>query len=544
MCLMCNLMSSGHGLFDAANSRSANGAGGGAGLPADFVTGGTRWTDSSGTSSGGTSGILGATGGVVAWSIAGAGLTNATGVGFYTGSSVDMGTFLPFDYQAVLRLAFNAWAAVANIEFIQVADGGGNIGVGTAPTIRIVGGFIDGQSGSNVLARAFFPSSNPAGGDVVFDSGNTTFFADSNSFFLTAIHEIGHTLGLNHEQINLAIMNPFINTALTGLQADDIAGIRAVYGNQDFGSNSYYMAAGQTTLTLIDDAPLNTIYGNSTANTITGNGENNTINGQGGNDILYGMGGNDTLIGGTGADSLYGGDGDDLIYWDAGDILANVQGGNGTDTLVVGNQSAPTGFDLTSHGFEAATQDLVDAGAAIWTTQHLEYNALWQTTFIRQYNDNNTRFDYTWDRNNLQTWNLDHSDYDSTGLRTVERLYNDDNSYRFFYWDRDNTHNWTTFDDEYNANNQRFVERLVYDDNSYRFFYWDVDSTHVWATFDDEYNSSGQRFRQRQQNDDGTRTDTAWDVSAQYGWQYKTDYYDVSGAFVVSHGLNDDGTTF
>jgi hypothetical protein len=144
----------------------------------DFVTADYRWTDTAGTSSGNTTLALGATGGVVTWSVAGAGLSNQAGGSFFTGSTVDMGSFLPFDYQAVLRQAFDAWAAAANIEFIQIADQGGNIGVGTVATIRVAGGFIDGQSGSNVLASAYFPFNNsifPYAGDVVFDSGNTGF---------------------------------------------------------------------------------------------------------------------------------------------------------------------------------------------------------------------------------------------------------------------------------------------------------------------------------------------------------------------------------
>ncbi len=263
--------------------------------PADFVTSGRRWTDA-GNSSGGTTTTLGGSGGVVAWSLAGAGLTNATGTTFFTGSTVDMGTFLPYDFQAVLRQAFDRWAQVANIEFIQVVDGGSNIGTGTTPTIRIVGGFIDGQSGSNVLARAFFPSTTPAGGDIVFDSGNTTFFATANNFFLTALHEIGHALGLDHETVNLAIMNPTINTALTGLQTDDINGIRAVYGAQDFGTNSFFMPAGQPSLTLIDGAPNLVVFGNALDNVINGTSAGEAFDGGAGNDTIDGSGGTDTAL--------------------------------------------------------------------------------------------------------------------------------------------------------------------------------------------------------------------------------------------------------
>jgi serralysin len=291
---------------------------------ADFVVTGGRWTDN-GSASGAITAALGASGGVVAWSIVDAGLANSTGQTFFTGSTVALGSVMPFDYRAVLQSAFDAWSAVGNIEFIQVQDNGGNIGVGTYPTIRISAGYIDGQSGSNVLARAFFPSSAAAGGDVVFDSGNTAFFSSASNFFLTAVHEIGHSLGLSHETTNLAIMNPYINTALSGLTADDQNGIRAVYGSQDFGSNVYYMPSSLTNLTILDGSPSLTVMGNALGNSIVGSGAAEIIDGGGGNDTLDGAGGADTLMGGPGNDTY-------MVGTTAVTVIEST--GQGTDTVM------------------------------------------------------------------------------------------------------------------------------------------------------------------------------------------------------------------
>ena len=290
----------------------------------EFVTTGGRWTDAGGTSSGSFTNILGGSGGVVAWSLAGAGLFDVSGSGTYSGASVNLGSFLPFDFQAVLRTAFDAWAAVANIEFIQVQDGGGNFGGGAFPTIRVVGGATLPVGGN--LAWAFFPTTHVAGGDIVFDSAETSWTAAN--LLHVAMHEIGHALGLNHQNSPpTAIMNPTVNMSnpLTALQADDINGMRTVYGTQDFGANTYYMPAAQANLTLLDAAPSLTIVGNAMANTINGTAADETYRGNGGND---------TINGGLGTDSAaFAGLRSAYTITNLGGGSVRVTGPDGTDTL-------------------------------------------------------------------------------------------------------------------------------------------------------------------------------------------------------------------
>lgn len=288
---------------------------------AEFVTTGGRWTDA-GNSSGGFTTALGGSGGVVAWSLTGAGLTDQTGSNSYSGLSVALGSFLGFDFVATLRAAFDAWSAAANIEFIQVQDGGSNWGAGSFPTIRIAGGFTDGAGGN--LAWGFFPSSFNSGGDIVFDSGQPGWTAAN--FFHVALHEIGHALGLDHQSNPpLAIMNPTVNmgSPLSGLQADDIAGIRAVYGVQDFGASSYYMPAGQLNLDLIYSSQSISVHGNAFGNVIHGAIGGEQLYGHDRNDFLYGGGGADILSGDAGSDILGGGPGNDLLDGGVGDDIAD-----------------------------------------------------------------------------------------------------------------------------------------------------------------------------------------------------------------------------
>jgi hypothetical protein len=306
--------------------------------PESFVTTNRKW---------GASGVLGTDGGVVTWSLAGAGLTNQTGSGFFTGTTVDLSAFLNFDYLAVLRQAFDLWSAVANVEFIQITDGGGNIGVGNQASIRVSGGFIDGSS--QVLARAFFPPTGgdsnavAAHGDMVFDSGETTFWT-ANSFLLVAAHEIGHALGLDHENVNLALMNPSYNPSLTGLQADDIAGIQAIYGSQDFGPNVYTMSASLANLTLLDGAPNLTVVGNALGNTIVGSDGAESIDGGAGANALYGRGGNDFLTAVANFNVAFGDEGNDQLFFQGNQN--QLFGGNGNDWVGVnGTNNALVGGD-------------------------------------------------------------------------------------------------------------------------------------------------------------------------------------------------------
>ena len=297
---------------------------------AQFSTNGGRWTETS-TSSGDWTSLLGDTGGVIGWSIVGAGVSDATGLSMFTGQTVEFYDIMTDDHFAALHAAFNTWAQAGNIDFILLPDSGGDIGTGDYPTIRISVADIDGANGT--LGQAIFPDASAAGGDIVFDSGDGAFFADTNSFYLTALHEIGHALGLDHETTNTAIMNPTINTSLTGLQNDDIDGIQTIYGAQDFGPNVFHMEPTQVHLT-IHQGPSNlTLVGNTLDNRMTGslsgeilqgNGGNDNINGRDGDDQLFGGAGNDQLVGGTGADTMAGGTGNDHYFIDgtSGDVVS------------------------------------------------------------------------------------------------------------------------------------------------------------------------------------------------------------------------------
>jgi hypothetical protein len=138
-----------------------------------------------------------------------------------------------------IEAAFAAWAAVANIQFQQVADSNTNGGEpGSSGDIRIGAHFMDGTSSSGtILAHAFYPpfSASPAeiSGDLHFDADepwSCTPGANKIDIGVVALHEVGHTIGLGHENLVLAVMGPYYNPTLASLKPDDINGVISIYG--------------------------------------------------------------------------------------------------------------------------------------------------------------------------------------------------------------------------------------------------------------------------------------------------------------------------
>jgi len=173
------------------------------------------------------------TGASVTYSFMGSGLETDAGAG----TSVALSSFMPAGFEAAIDSAFDAWEAVADITFTKVADPGvgwTDAGAG-ASDIRITGHAFDGPSGT--LAHAFFPPSNGgfAAGDMHFDTAETWkigFGGPGFDVFQVAAHEIGHAIGLAHEEDVTALMNPFYTEDFKGLLADDIAGAKFIYGEK------------------------------------------------------------------------------------------------------------------------------------------------------------------------------------------------------------------------------------------------------------------------------------------------------------------------
>ncbi len=172
----------------------------------------------------------GTSGGVVTWSLMDTGVKKSSAETF-----TSLADFMTFDYKTVINASFDAWSSVADIQFVEVADGGEDFGALTADSadIRIGGHYFDGARGA--LAHAYFPPGwGGVTGDIHFDTSEIWKDQDGGSGFnlhRVLTHEIGHSIGLDHENSLTALMNPYYTESTPlGLSADDIAGAQYLYG--------------------------------------------------------------------------------------------------------------------------------------------------------------------------------------------------------------------------------------------------------------------------------------------------------------------------
>jgi hypothetical protein len=105
----------------------------------------------------------------------------------------------------------------------------------------------DGPGGA--LAHTFYPApdnAEPVAGDMHLDADESwSVGAGGVDLFSVALHETGHALGLGHSDNPGAVMYPYYRLQ-TGLTADDIAGIQAIYGKSGATSAPPSTGAGNT----------------------------------------------------------------------------------------------------------------------------------------------------------------------------------------------------------------------------------------------------------------------------------------------------------
>ncbi|XP_046605377.1 72 kDa type IV collagenase-like [Neodiprion virginianus] len=143
------------------------------------------------------------------------------------------------DVDNEIARAFAVWSNYTDLKF---AIGSGKVDIDIS--------FHRGDHGSNcepfrgtsqMTAHAFYPGTRFTG-DAHFDlSRNWTIRNNSGiDLFQTAVHEFGHSLGLDHSNFQTAAMWPIIRSYSPNYQLDndDITGIQKIYGTKTEGTKN------------------------------------------------------------------------------------------------------------------------------------------------------------------------------------------------------------------------------------------------------------------------------------------------------------------
>ena len=269
--------------------------------------------------------------GLLTWSLVGAGVGGLNFAGGKNAPSVSPTSVGGKSVEETLRKAFDTWARTADVEFVQVADTGEDVKIGDQPAdIRIVFGALPALRlpGETVtplgVASTDFVGERIEDSTIVLNAELTRSEVQS-----VALHEIGHSLGLDHVDDPNTVMSVRDNGRLT-LAADDRDGITTLYGKQNSSKAVFQADADKADINVVDGKSV-TLLGDAAANALLGGSARDTIKGGDGDDVLMGRAGNDRIIGGSGDDRLGGASGDDRLKGGGGDDKAG--GGGGDDRL-------------------------------------------------------------------------------------------------------------------------------------------------------------------------------------------------------------------
>ncbi|MDO9460057.1 MAG: M10 family metallopeptidase, partial [Alphaproteobacteria bacterium] len=163
----------------------------------------------------------------------------------------------PVAIQQAIHYAFGLIAAYTNATIQFAGTNGADIAIAQSPA-------------ANPTAYAYYPHNVPAGGDIWFGTSYNYSQAQlGNYFFVTALHELGHSLGLKHTHetggvANVALPAAHDNSEYTVMSYRSYAGAPLTgYTAEAFGYPQTYMANDILALQTLYGADFTTHSGNT-----------------------------------------------------------------------------------------------------------------------------------------------------------------------------------------------------------------------------------------------------------------------------------------
>jgi Ca2+-binding RTX toxin-like protein len=260
-----------------------------------------------------------------------------TGISFVPGSTVHYTTELNFSFtlngfyeissseKSITHSVFNEWESQLNIDFVFTSNT-------YAADVFVMESFIDGFGGT---LGVNIPYDGNGDGLIATDGVDYDFivmdYYDSSYFTATLRHEVGHALGLDHDETPGSLMNSRLGGTET-ITDYDIAKAAAIYGYNKSGTAGAENWTGSQTADRFSTLGGNDVVQAGLGNdTVMGGDGSDILMGESGTDYLSGEAGNDVLYGNKEIDFLDGGAGDDLILGNReNDVLT---GGTGADTF-------------------------------------------------------------------------------------------------------------------------------------------------------------------------------------------------------------------
>lgn len=243
----------------------------------------------------------------------------------------------PADTLAAVRSAFRTWEDDPYSD-LRFDDQGTTSRLGGVDARNVVSWTPEPLRSESWLAvtDSYFLGDRLAEVDITFNTAyrwSTSPRSFESDIQSTALHEVGHFIGLDHIDISSAVMFRSIQSGVRK---------RTLTENETAGAAHLYprLCAGKP-VTIAGTDAAETLYGTAGDDVIAGGGGNDILAGGAGRDTICGEGGDDTLRGGSWADRLLGGPGRDRIYGEgAGDHIEGgpdidrIWGGDGNDTII------------------------------------------------------------------------------------------------------------------------------------------------------------------------------------------------------------------